>query len=72
MRQKPAMIHQPPSCSGTMGERPYLAAGGSSVRNGRSRMNWIGSQFTEAHMLSPITSMAVMPSTIEISPSQPR
>ncbi len=68
----PVRIHHPPSCKGTIGERPNLAAGGSSVRKGKSRAKATGSQFTEAHMLSPMISKAEKPRTSEMTPSQPR
>ena len=72
VRKKPAISHQPPSFSGGMILRPYPGGGGSSASQGSWRMNWTGSQFTDAHMLSPMISMAMNPHSSEASPVQPR
>jgi hypothetical protein len=67
VRKKPAISHQPPSFSGGM-LRPYLAGGGSSDSQKSWRTNWIGSQFTEANMLSPMISKAMTPQTSDSDP----
>ncbi len=46
--------------------------GGSSASHGSWRTNWIGSQFTDAHMLSPMISIAMKPQSSDASPVQPR
>ncbi len=53
-------------------DRPYFAGGGSSASQNSWRTNWIGSQFTEAHMLRPMISKATKPQISEATPSQPR
>jgi len=71
VRKKPAISHQPPSCSG--GRRsPYFAAGGSSASHGNCRTNWIGSHPTEAHMFRPMISMAMKPQSSDANPVKPR
>ncbi len=72
VRKNPAISHQPPSYSGGMMLRPTDGGGGSSASHGSWRTNWIGSQFTEAHMLSPMISMAMKPQISEATPSVPR
>ena len=42
VRKKPAISHQPPSCSGGRICRPYSGRGGSSASQGSWRTNWIG------------------------------
>ena len=71
VRKKPAISHQPPSLSGGK-LRPLEGAGGSSASQGSWRMNSTGSQFTEAHMLSPMISIAMKPQSSEARPVQPR
>ena len=71
VRKNPAISHQPPSASGGM-LRPYSTPGGSSDSQKSWRTNCTGSQFTEAHMLSPMISIAITPHTIEATPSHPR
>ena len=65
------MSHQPPSFSGGRC-RPYCRLGGSSASQNSWRTNWIGLQWTEASMLSPMISMAMKPQSSEASPVQPR
>jgi hypothetical protein len=52
--------------------RPYSGGGGSRANQKSWRTNWIGSQFTEAHMLRPIISIAMKPHTREATPAAPR
>ena len=70
--EKPAICHQPPFASGTNSWKPYSGPGGSSASHGNCRANWIGSQPTDAHMLSPITSNARKPNISDRMPSPPR
>ena len=70
VRKKPAISHQPPSLSGGMICRPYCGGGGSSASQGSCRTNCTGSQFTEAHMLRPMISIAMKPQISEATPSQ--
>jgi len=67
VRKKPAISHQPPSFSGGI-DNPYSGAGGSSASHGNCRMNWIGSQPTDAHMFKPMISKAMTPKTIDRIP----
>ncbi len=71
VRKNPAISHQPPSFRGGI-ESPYLGGGGSSASQKSWRTNCTGSQLTEAHILSPMISIATIPETIEATPSQPR
>ena len=66
--------HQPPAA---LVERrddadPYSGGGGSSASHGSCRTNWIGLQFTEAHMLRPMISIAMKPQISDATPVQPR
>jgi hypothetical protein len=67
VRKKPAISHQPPSFSGGR-LRPYSGGGGSSASQNSCRTNSTGSQLTEAHMLSPMISMAMKPQISEARP----
>ena len=49
---------------------PYAGGGGSSASHGSWRTNWIGLQFTDAHMFSPMISMATKPNINEATPSE--
>ncbi len=55
------MSHQPPSFNGGKICSPYCGFGGSSASQNNCRTNWIGSQFTDAHMLRPMISKAMKP-----------
>ena len=71
VRKKPAMSHQPPSCSGGKCS-PLAGDGGSRASQGSWRMNCIGFQCTEANMLSPMISKAMKPQISDSSPVVPR
>ncbi len=71
VRKNPAISHQPPWFREGM-FKPSLGAGGSSASHGKSRRNRMGLQCTEAHMLSPMISMAMKPNSMETRPSEPR
>ena len=71
VRKKPAISHQPPSLSGGIFS-PYFGAGGSSASQGSWRRNWIGLQFTDASMFSPMISRAMNPQSSDAKPVQPR
>ena len=49
-----------------------LGGGGSSASQGSWRTNWIGFQFTDASMFSPMISMQMNMHSAEARPSQPR
>ena len=70
VRKNPAISHQPPSFSGGMIAGHSAGGGGSSASQGSCRTNWTGSQFTEAHMLSPMISIAMKPQISEATPSE--
>ena len=72
VRKNPAISHQPPSFNGGKIVRPHLASGGSSDSQNKRLTNSIGFQFTDASMLRPMISIAMMPDTIDITPSVPR
>ena len=72
MRKNPAISHQPPSSSGGNSDRPCLADGGSSDRNGSILMKRITFQSTDAHMFSPMISIATKPQAMDSMPSTPR
>jgi hypothetical protein len=72
VRKNPAISHQPPWSSGGRIVRPYAGGGGSSASHGNCRMNWIGSQLTEAHMLRPMISIAIKPKISDATPLKPR
>ncbi len=65
VRKNPAISHQPPSFSGGKMDRPCLAEGGSSDRNGSSLMNRITFQSTCASMFRPMISNATKPHTMD-------
>ena len=71
VRKKPAINHQPPCCKGGKAQA-VAGAGGSSASQNSWRMNCTGSQFTEAHMFSPMISKAMKPQISEATPRTPR
>ena len=71
VRKNPAISHQPPWFNGGMC-KPQDGEGGSSANHGSWRTNWIGDQFTDAHMFSPMISMAKKPKIREAMPVPPR
>ena len=71
VRNKPVICHQPPWFRGASA-RPLPGGGGSSASQKSWRMNWIGSQFTEASMFMPMMLKASVPKISEATPRPPR